>query len=44
MEENANFIPEIYIGENGNWFLGDTDTGVAPQAQKETKVIPVRQA
>lgn len=28
MEENANFIPEIYIGENGNWFINNYDTGV----------------
>lgn len=28
MEENVNFIPEIYIGENGNWFINNYDTGV----------------
>ena len=28
MENNANFIPEIYIGENGNWFINNYDTGV----------------
>ena len=28
MEENKNFIPEIYIGENGNWFINNYDTGV----------------
>lgn len=28
MEENTSFIPEIYIGENGNWFINNYDTGV----------------
>ena len=28
MEENTGFIPEIYIGENGNWFINNYDTGV----------------
>ncbi|WP_157039367.1 hypothetical protein [Dorea sp. D27] len=26
MEETTSFIPEIYIGENGNWYIGKTDT------------------
>ena len=28
MEQNTSFIPEIYIGENGNWFINGYDTGV----------------
>lgn len=28
MEENTSFIPEIYIGENRNWFINNYDTGV----------------
>lgn len=27
MEQNTSFIPEIYIGENGNWFINGYDTG-----------------
>ena len=28
MKETTSFIPEIYIGENGNWYINDYDTGV----------------
>ena len=28
MEETTSFIPEIYIGENGNWYINGYDTGV----------------
>lgn len=34
MEENASFIPEIYIGENGNWFINGYDTGVPATGPK----------
>ena len=37
MEEKANFIPEIYIGENGNWYTGDTDTQVPATGPKGDK-------
>lgn len=30
-----------FVGENGNWFLGETDTGVAAKAQGNTKIVEV---
>ncbi len=37
MEENTSFIPEIYIGENGNWFINNYDTGVPATGPKGEK-------
>ena len=37
MEETTSFIPEIYIGENGNWYIGKTDTLVPATGPKGDK-------
>ncbi|BDF35143.1 hypothetical protein CE91St62_32050 [Lachnospiraceae bacterium] len=34
MEETTSFIPEIYIGENGNWHIGESDTQVPARGPK----------
>ena len=38
MNETTSFIPEIYIGENGNWYINDYDTGV--RARGEDGITP----
>ena len=38
MNETTSFIPEIYIGENGNWYINGYDTGV--RARGEDGITP----
>ena len=47
MEETTSFIPEIYIGENGNWYIGESDTQVpatGPEGDKGHKGESVLQS
>ena len=37
MEETTSFIPEIYIGENGNWYIGESGTQVPARGPKGDK-------